>query len=169
MITFPDPNFKGVLLTHRVRAKQALANGRIAFTTRGDANTGSEYWTTRADGRLTRVSFDVPHLGAIFMTIGGHPLYVAIAIMLILWMIVLQLVWRRGDGARSARSEDPVRRRHPRRKLLLLGLGVALVIVPTATAAVGSSQRPRLRNGQRHNRGQRPGPAAVRPSRDAPG
>jgi signal peptidase I len=137
VITFPDPNFKGVLLTHRVRAEQALADGRIAFTTRGDANTASEYWTTRAGGRLTRLSFDVPHLGAMLMTIGAHPLYVAIAIVLSLWLMILQFVWRPRAGTPPARGGDSAPPRRGRRKLALLGVGVALVLVPTATAAVG--------------------------------
>ena len=106
VITFPDPYFKGVLLTHRVRAEQPLANGRIAFTTRGDANKGSEHWTIAAGGTLTHVAFRVPYVGNAFIVIDGHPLYLAIAIALALWLLVMQLVWgRKRDGPAAADGE----------------------------------------------------------------
>ena len=143
VITFPDPSFKGVKLTHRVRAEQPISGGRIAFTTKGDNSPAFEHWTIAANGHLTRYAFSIPDLGAAFIVISAHPLYLAIAILLALWLLVLQLIWGRGrkqdpppppPGPRARLDGDAPRRR---RRLLVLGGGILLVATPAAGAAVG--------------------------------
>ncbi len=109
VITFADPNVAGVRLTHRVRSEHPLPGGRLAFVTRGDANTGSEHWTVAADGRLTRLVSHVPAVGWPLIGIESHPLYAAILIGAVLWFALLGLMW--GRVARG--EEDPGR--HPAR------------------------------------------------------
>lgn len=133
VVTFPDPYARGVLLTHRVRAERSLAGGRIAFTTRGDANSGSEHWTVAASGTLTRVAFSVPRLGLPILLLGAHPAYLALGAALALWLLALTLIWARGEGVSA-----PARRR-PR---WALAFALCLAALP-ATAAVASVAAPR--------------------------
>ena len=141
VITFSDPYFKGVRLTHRVRAIQPLTDGRIAFTTKGDANTGSEYWTIPADGRLTRVSFHVPYAGSVFLWLDGRPYVIAIILIAVIWILVLSVVWRprarRPPEVRGGRDHRPSRRGR-KRTFVALAIGLVLILVPAATAAVGA-------------------------------
>ena len=141
VITFPDPYFKGILLTHRVRAEQLLTDGRIAFTTRGDANPGSEHWTIAKDGQLTRLSFRVPEVGTLFIFIDAHPLYLAIAIVLAVWLALMRLIWKRDPGGtphpRRARPHLHRRRRAHRIGGVPLVAIVAMLAVVPAAGAVG--------------------------------
>jgi signal peptidase len=62
VITFPDPYLKGRLVTHRVVRILNTKKGP-AYRTKGDANVSRDPWTIRLDGRVGRVSFDIPLAG----------------------------------------------------------------------------------------------------------
>jgi signal peptidase I len=53
----------GRVTTHRLRAVRRGADGRFAFTTKGDANNAVERWTLPADGRLSHTVYRVPAIG----------------------------------------------------------------------------------------------------------
>jgi signal peptidase I len=158
VITFPDPYFKGVLLTHRVRAEQPLANGRIAFTTRGDANSGSEHWTIAAGGDLTHVAFRVPYIGNAFILIDGHPLYLAIVIALALWLLVMQLVWgrKREKPASAGAQPDAGKDASP------------APAEPEPAVALATTERPGAKPDRRGAQPRKPGRRASRHARKAP-
>lgn len=62
IVTFRDPSRHGDLVTHRV--VQALSEGdRLAFVTRGDANTGEERWSITRDGTVGAAAFRLPGAG----------------------------------------------------------------------------------------------------------
>jgi signal peptidase I len=143
VITFDDPYFRGVRLTHRVRSIRHLPHDRLAFITKGDANPGVERWTISADGQVTLLAFRVPDIGRVPLLLDSHPVYLALAVALALWLLVLEFVWGRSSGGPPA--PRPPRRRHVRRHLLrrlrgrkyvLAGLCALLVAAPAA-AAVG--------------------------------
>jgi signal peptidase len=62
VITFRDPTRARRLITHRVVSVRQ-AGLRLAFVTRGDANTGVERWTIAPDGKLGRLFIRVPRAG----------------------------------------------------------------------------------------------------------
>jgi signal peptidase I len=141
VITFDDPYFKGVRLTHRVRSVKPLTDGRIAFVTRGDAVKGTERWTIAAAGQLTAVAFRIPGAGKLTLLLDAHPILLALALALALWILVLQFVWGSGSGG----GDDTRPRKKARgpglkskaRRYLLLGFGVLLVLAPAAAAMEG--------------------------------
>lgn len=71
IVSFEAPEQKGVVITHRVRALSHAAAGRIAVTTRGDANNTSEHWTISPSGSVARVVSTLPGAGAIADVFGG--------------------------------------------------------------------------------------------------
>jgi len=95
VITFPDPYLKGRLVTHRVVRILHTKKGP-AYRTKGDANVSRDPWTIRLDGRLGRVSFDVPYAGyALFYAhtreVRGLAIVLAAAFVLI---GLLRRIWR---------------------------------------------------------------------------
>ena len=62
IVTFRDPSRGSELVTHRV-LKKRHQGGRVAFVTRGDANTGVERWSIDADGTLGMLTWRIPKAG----------------------------------------------------------------------------------------------------------
>ncbi len=62
VVTFRDPSRDQQLVTHRVTASRR-AGDALSFTTKGDANTGTEEWTVPADGRVGAFLFRLPGTG----------------------------------------------------------------------------------------------------------
>jgi len=62
VVTFADPSRPGLLITHRVVARK-VHRSRVAFVTRGDANTGVERWSIATDGSVGRLAWRVPKVG----------------------------------------------------------------------------------------------------------
>ena len=62
VVSFRDPSRQGDLVTHRVVEVRA-EGGRLAFVTRGDANTGEERWSIQRDGTIGAAAFRVPGAG----------------------------------------------------------------------------------------------------------
>lgn len=61
-VTYKEPHGEGRLITHRVKTVQAL-QGKVRFTTQGDANDTSEHWQVATTGQIARVTHRVPKLG----------------------------------------------------------------------------------------------------------
>lgn len=57
-----DPSRQGELVTHRVVSVEEK-QGKLAFVTKGDANTGTEQWAIEADGEIATVQFTIPKVG----------------------------------------------------------------------------------------------------------
>lgn len=74
VVAFPDPD-RDLVVLHRVERVRAAALGRLAFTTRGDANSSSETWAVDAAGDLGRYAgFRLPFAGRAVRALQGTPL-----------------------------------------------------------------------------------------------
>jgi signal peptidase len=62
IVTFPDPQTRGRLITHRVRSVRVHGD-RVSVVTKGDANTATEHWSIAATGDLGRVRYRVAKVG----------------------------------------------------------------------------------------------------------
>jgi signal peptidase I len=85
VVTFRDPADRDKLITHRVR-KMSVADGVVAFETKGDANTSVERWKIANDGTIGLVLYRVPKLGyALFYVHGalGRLLLVVVPALLL--------------------------------------------------------------------------------------
>ncbi len=94
VVAFDDPERDAVVL-HRVQRVRRDAIGRLAFTTRGDANSGSESWRIEAGGRVGRYAgVRVPAVGRAVVALQGAPL-AAIALLSggVLGGIALRRIW----------------------------------------------------------------------------
>lgn len=90
VVGFAHPDHRRPML-HRV-TRVDEQGGRLAFTTRGDANSGAERWSVRRDDRLGRyVGVRVPAVGRVAASAPRHatPALVVLAAFLLLWR-----VWR---------------------------------------------------------------------------
>lgn len=94
VIAFAHPD-RGDAVLHRVVARRRSGK-RIAFVTRGDANSGVERWTIPPSGSLGRYSgWRVPHAGRLVGSVlGPLPAGVTIASALALAVILLRRIWR---------------------------------------------------------------------------
>lgn len=95
VVTFRAPDGSGRLITHRVRAMRAR-DGRVEFTTRGDANNAGERWSVAVAGEIGRVSLRVPKLGYAVAWIGTRDgrLLALIVPALLLGGLELRRIWR---------------------------------------------------------------------------
>ena len=94
IVTFADPSRRGDLVTHRVVEIRSRAS-RLAFVTRGDANTGVERWSIARDGFLGRHVARVPHAGYVVAWLGLPAVrlgFVAVASAL-LGGLALRRIW----------------------------------------------------------------------------
>ncbi|HEX2084469.1 MAG TPA: signal peptidase I [Solirubrobacteraceae bacterium] len=94
VVAFDDPERRATVL-HRVERVREAAFGRLAFTTRGDANGAGESWAIDRDGRVGRyVGVRVPFAGRIVRTLQG-PALAAIAALsgLVLAGLALRGIW----------------------------------------------------------------------------
>lgn len=95
VVTFHDPSRNGELVTHRVLDKADQYAGRIAFKTKGDANTGTEEWLIDRDGRLGRFVLAFPRVGYALAWIGAP--YVRLFLLLtgtaVLAFAALRRIW----------------------------------------------------------------------------
>lgn len=62
VVTFADPTRANRLITHRVLERERR-EGKMDFVTRGDANTGLEYWSIPTDGKLGEMVYRLPRIG----------------------------------------------------------------------------------------------------------
>ncbi|HST40438.1 MAG TPA: signal peptidase I [Conexibacter sp.] len=102
VIAFARPGHPGETLTHRVVAVRE-AGGRLAVTTRGDANPAPERWTIARDGEVGELRARLPRVGALAAPLRGELSRAAVTIgaTALLAAIALWLIWRpRSRGAR---------------------------------------------------------------------
>lgn len=94
VVAFDDPGRDAVVL-HRVEGVRAASLGRLAFRTRGDANTASEAWRIAKDGRIGRYAgIRVPHAGRAVRALQGPPLaIVAVLSGALLAALALRRIW----------------------------------------------------------------------------
>jgi signal peptidase len=94
VVAFDDPERDAIVL-HRVERIRPLARGRLAFTTRGDANDAGERWAITADGAVGRyVGVRVPLAGRAVRELAGTPLaVVALLSGGVLAVVALRRIW----------------------------------------------------------------------------
>jgi signal peptidase len=95
VVTFPDPSRGGRLVTHRVRALEAVGDA-VEVTTRGDANAVGERWRVRADDAVGRTVLRLPLAGHV-LAVGRTPegrLALVVAPALLLAALLLVRIWR---------------------------------------------------------------------------
>jgi signal peptidase len=94
VVTFEDADHPGRTLTHRVVSIAPAPGARLAFVTRGDANTGVERWTVGAGGVIGRYAFRVPAAGRLVRAAGGDAWRALVVLAaLTLAFDVLRRVW----------------------------------------------------------------------------
>jgi signal peptidase len=93
VVAFDDPEREATVL-HRV-TRIDDRGGRLAFTTRGDANNASERWTIGREGTVGRYAgFRVPHAGRAVVALKGAPLaLVALLSGALLTTLLLRRIW----------------------------------------------------------------------------
>lgn len=96
VVTFADPHVRGRTLTHRVIAIRAAA-GRLAVTTRGDANRGAEHWTIAPGGTVGRLRRTVamPEAAALLLDRSHVRGIIMMVLALLACGLTLAWIWRR--------------------------------------------------------------------------
>lgn len=105
IVAFADED-RGRTVMHRVEAIDAR-RGELAFTTRGDANTGGERWRIARDGRIGRYAgIRLPYAGRVAAALQG-PLTASLAATA-LALLALNAIWtprrRSPTASRSRRT-----------------------------------------------------------------
>lgn len=94
VVAFRQPGGDRVIV-HRATRIAPEPGERLVFTTRGDANTASETWRIRADGRMGIVSFRVPEAGRVLRALGATPWGILpLAATMLLGVLALRRIWR---------------------------------------------------------------------------
>lgn len=93
VVAFRRPG--GDVVLHRVARRRSAPAGRLTFTTRGDANSGTETWTIRADGTVGRYAgVRVPAVGRAVLRSQGAPLgALSVGSGVVLAVLLLRRVW----------------------------------------------------------------------------
>lgn len=96
IVTFPDPQTRGRLITHRVRSLRVHGD-RVSVVTKGDANTAAEHWSIAATGDLGRVRYRVAKVGYLLAFTRRPAGRVALVVVPALALAVLELmrIWGR--------------------------------------------------------------------------
>lgn len=95
IVSFNDPGRGGKLVTHRVRHMRRQGP-RVNFITRGDANTGVEKWSVRADHKISRTVLRLPKLGfpLVFARTRTGLLALVLVPMLLLGTLEIASIWK---------------------------------------------------------------------------
>jgi signal peptidase I len=104
IVSFNDPGRGGALVTHRVRHMRRHG-ARVDFITRGDANTGVEKWSVRADHRISRTVLRLPKLGRplVFARTRTGLLTLVLVPLLLLGTLEIASIWKDdGNGDKAA-------------------------------------------------------------------
>lgn len=96
IVTFDDPS-RGRSVTHRVVARRQVGS-RVAFTTRGDANSGVERWSAESGDRVGRLVSSEPRLGYALGFLVSPLLRLGLTALcaLVLCGLTLRWIWRDG-------------------------------------------------------------------------
>lgn len=95
IVSFDDPGLNGRLVTHRVVAIHA-SPGRIAFLTRGDANSTPESWSVARRGSVGTLDFRIVGVGRAVAWMADPWVRTAVLtlVALALSTALLRRVWR---------------------------------------------------------------------------
>lgn len=95
IVSFTDPLRPDVPTTHRVVALRRVS-GRVAITTRGDANPAAEQWSVPAGGDVRRVALRVPRAGFAVAALSGRwtRLILLVGACAGLGVLALRRIWR---------------------------------------------------------------------------
>jgi signal peptidase I len=106
VVTFPSPDDRSRLITHRVRSI-TVQGGDAAVVTKGDANDAPERWRVPVSGQIGRVVYRVPKLGyAREWTSGARLRRVLILIAFVLGAWILVDIWRPRKNAAPGQADD---------------------------------------------------------------
>ena len=94
VLTFPDPEDHGRLLTHRLKSIR-VEGPKAYMVTIGDANDAPERWNVSRDAELGRVAYRIPAVGYVRSWIGER--FVRLGLLALvgflgLWMLLD--IWR---------------------------------------------------------------------------
>jgi signal peptidase I len=95
VITFRDPADRTRLITHRLRSLR-LSGGMAHAVTKGDANTGTERWSMRADGEVAVVRHRLGHVGYVLEWMRSRPGRLALVVIpaILLCAFELRRIWK---------------------------------------------------------------------------
>lgn len=94
IVTFPSPDDRTRLITHRVR-HISLSGGRAYLVTRGDANPTGERWNVPLDAEIGRVVLELPKLGYARAWAAGRGGGLVVMATVLLWgVLALRHIWR---------------------------------------------------------------------------
>jgi signal peptidase I len=95
IITFSDPSRHGDLVTHRVVKIERQDDGKLAFTTKGDANKGKEEWLIGKDGSVGAFQFRIPKAGYVMRWSGRGTTRAITTVVMALGatIIALRKIW----------------------------------------------------------------------------
>jgi signal peptidase len=95
VITFPDPEDRTRLITHRVTTLH-IAGERVFVSTKGDANNHAERWNVPADGHVGRVAYHLPLIGYGLVWTNGRNARLLLVVIpaVLLACIELGRIWR---------------------------------------------------------------------------
>ena len=101
VVTFKEPSRPGMLLTHRVVSIHRNGD-ELRFTTKGDANTGTETWSVEAGGTIGRMVVRLPGAGRAVVLLGRPQMrFLLITVAsLLLAVELLRRIWGAGSAQR---------------------------------------------------------------------
>jgi signal peptidase len=96
IVTFEDRRHQRNI-THRVIERRETG-GRIAFLTRGDANSGGESWSAARDEPLGRLVTSIPRAGFVMGAITSPWIRLVLTVVcaVALCTLALRWIWREG-------------------------------------------------------------------------
>jgi signal peptidase len=101
IVTFPDPQEGGRLITHRVEAVR-VTGATADVTTKGDANNAVEEWSIPAASLVGRVVYRLPMLG--YVLVGARSPLGRLALVVLpalgLGLMGVRAIWRPGSAPR---------------------------------------------------------------------
>lgn len=101
VVTFKEPSRPGMLLTHRVLSVHRNGD-EFSFTTKGDANTGTETWSVKSDGTIGRMVIRLPGAGRAVVLL-GRPQMRFLLITVASLLLAFELLRRIWGGAKEER------------------------------------------------------------------
>jgi signal peptidase I len=106
VITFNTPGDKNSLTTHRVVGVEHEGS-RVAYRTRGDANTADDPWHLSQRGTMGELVLDVPYAGYVTRWLAQPDVRTGVVILaaLFAFLIILRRIWGREPAdARPTRT-----------------------------------------------------------------
>jgi signal peptidase len=95
VVTFDTPGEKNSLTTHRIVAVERDGS-RVAYRTRGDANTSDDPWLLAPRGTMGELALDIPYAGYATRWLAQPEVRTGVVIVgaLFAFLIILRRIWR---------------------------------------------------------------------------